>query len=260
VRALLPQPVEAVDLVETYSVGAPGNGPWFVRVSMVSSLDGAVALAGRSGGLGGEGDRQVLRALRSLCDVVLVGARTARAEHYRRARLPAELQQARLARGQGPLPPIAVVTRGTDLDWSSDLFGAGEPRTLLVAPEGVEPPGPDRSAVEVVPAGKGAVDLRAALSALHERGLHHVLCEGGPTLNAALSAAGLVDELCLTMSPMLVGPREGALLGGWSAGPARWADGPGGPDDRPRRLRLLSLLEEEGFLFLRLAASEPGDA
>src|SRR5207237_703238 len=122
-RALLPQPSDAVDLEAAYAVGdgAPHGRP-FARINMISSLDGAIAVNGRSGLLGGAGDRQVFHVLRSLADVILVGAGTARAERYGPARIDPEIQERRRARGQTAVPPIAVVTRSCHLDWSAPFF------------------------------------------------------------------------------------------------------------------------------------------
>src|SRR3954452_15153851 len=105
-RALVPTPSDTVDLEAAYAVGvnAPPDRP-FVRINMISSLDGAIAVNGRSGLLGGPGDRQVFHALRSLADVILVGAGTARAEGYGPARIDPDAQERRRARGQHPVPP-----------------------------------------------------------------------------------------------------------------------------------------------------------
>lgn len=267
-RSLLPVAPEPVNLAEAYSrdVQEPEGRP-FVRVNMVSSLDGAVALSGRSGALGGPGDRLVFGALRSLADFILVGAGTVRAEHYGLPRLPEEVQQFREERGQSRLPRLAIVTGSARLDWGSVLFSRRDRKTVVITPATAGTGELRRASevAEVLSAGSGTVDLAGAVRALGELGARHVLCEGGPRLNAGLLAAGLVDELCLTLSPKVAGAVGPSLMGGWlgGAGPQA-APGPSGgsppepgtrPWPQPLQLELVHVLEEEGFLFLRLRPS-----
>src|ERR1700690_4210822 len=171
---------------------------------MVASVDGAASMGGRSGGLSSAADRQLFALMRTLCDVILVGAGTARAERYAPVR-PGELRPG--LRGHRPVPPIAVVTRRLSLDLDSPLFTAAPAgaRTIVITTEEA-PAGLRASALrvaDVIVAGLDSVDLAAALSALAERGYHHVLAEGGPQLLSQLAAAELLDELCLTISPVL---------------------------------------------------------
>ncbi len=263
-RLLLPGPSDRVNLFELYSrdVKVPADRP-FVRVNMVSTLDGAVAVAGRSGGLGGPGDRLLFSVLRSLADVVLVGAGTARVERYGPAKIPLEAQEIRRQRGQAPLPTMAVVTLSGALDWGSRLFTGGGPRPIVITAGGARSRALEGATdvADVVRTGTGTVDLGAALKALGERGAHHVLCEGGPTLNTGLAAAQLVDELCLTLSPKLAGGAGGSVAGGWLrgeplAGPARSFGGR--PLDQLVELDLAHVAEEDSFLFLRLRAHYNG--
>jgi riboflavin biosynthesis pyrimidine reductase len=225
VRRLLPDPA-SVDPVEIYGDLPAAEGRPAVRLNMVASADGATAVDGRSGALGGAADRRLFLLLRTLADVVLVGAGTVRAEGYGPPRSPG--------------PAIAVVTRSLDLDWDSRLFGAGEVRPIVVTV--ADAPAERRAQAErqadVIVAGEGDVDLRRALDALAGRGARHVLCEGGPTLNGDLAADGLVDELCLTISPALASGETKRIL----AGPALPA---------LVHLELRSACEEDGFLFLR---------
>jgi riboflavin biosynthesis pyrimidine reductase len=269
-RSLFPDASERVNLVEMYSRGVQlPKGKPFVRVNMISTLDGATAFAGRSGGLGGPGDKLLFSVLRSLADVILVGAGTLRAEHYRPVRLPVEVQEIREARGQLPRPPIAVVTQSLSIDWTSPLFRGGEPRPIVIAPVTASAVALAQAGrvADVLTTGAGAVDLSSALEALDERSMHHVLCEGGPKLNAGLAAAELVDELCLTLSPKLAGGFGGGLMGGWLGGGGRWlshlqargetpASGP--VFARLLSLKLVHVLEEDSFLFLRLGADYRG--
>ena len=218
----------------------PHRRPW-VRANMVASVDGAVSVNGRSGGLSGPADRQIFGLLRSLADVILVGAGTARAEHYRPA--SASPIQPELRAGRTATPPIAVISGRLDLDPGLALLTAAPPdaRTIIITT--ARAPGDQRAAVaqhaDVLVAGTEHVDLKTAMAGLAARGYQRVLTEGGPHLLAELAAGGLLDELCLTISPLLAGP-----------GPGRIVDGsallPGG-----RPLTLGHLLEDQGFLLGR---------
>jgi riboflavin biosynthesis pyrimidine reductase len=128
-RALFPDPGGEVDLAAVY--GSPAG----VRLNMISSADGAATVGSKSGGLGGAADKAVFAALRGLCDVVLVAAGTVRAEGYGPARIPPELREARQARGQAPVPPIAVVSRSGDLDYSSRFFAEAEVPPIVITGE-----------------------------------------------------------------------------------------------------------------------------
>lgn len=221
VRQLLPVPLDDVDVPATYAADArpaPPGRPW-VLANMVTSLDGAATLDGRSGGLGGPGDRAAFGAIRAVADVIVVGAGTVRAEGYRPPRAADAVQAARVARGQGPLPRIAIVSGRLDLDPGAEVFGAGDP--LVVTHAGAD--GARRAALgavaEIVEAGATNVDPAAALAALAERtGARVVLCEGGPSLLGTLLDADLVDELCLTLAPCVVGGDAPRLVTGASSG------------------------------------------
>lgn len=220
-RQLLPVPLDDVDVPATYAADArpaPPGRPW-VLANMVTSLDGAATLDGRSGGLGGPGDRAAFGAIRAVADVIVVGAGTVRAEGYRPPRAADAVQAARVARGQGPLPRIAIVSGRLDLDPGAEVFGAGDP--LVVTHAGAD--GARRAALgavaEIVEAGATNVDPAAALAALAERtGARVVLCEGGPSLLGTLLDADLVDELCLTLAPCVVGGDAPRLVTGASSG------------------------------------------
>lgn len=239
-RMLLPDPGGPADPLEVYADGPAGEGRPGVRLNMVASADGAVSIDGRSGGLGGDADRAVFRALRSLADVILVGAGTVRAEGYGPPRLPDPLVAARRARGQEPLPRIAVVTRSCHLDWASPLFAEPTTRPLVVTVAHADPERLARAGevADVVLAGADGVDLPRALALLGDRGARTVLCEGGPSLNGLLAAAGLVDELCLTLAPLVGGGDAGRIVAGPALSP-------------PPRMALASALEDDGYLFLR---------
>ncbi len=204
VRRLHPDFVDLdVDVESSYDdVRPPRDGRPYVLVNMVSSADGAIAVHGRTKEISSPADELVFHLLRSIPDVILVGAQTVRAERYGPPRVSGERQARRVARGQLPQPTIAVVTRSLQLDLSSSLFT--ESRPIVICPKDVDVTEVAEVA-DVVQAGDGDVDLTSALRRLGERGVEVVLCEGGPTLNGELARQGLIDELCLTVAPILVG-------------------------------------------------------
>jgi riboflavin biosynthesis pyrimidine reductase len=222
----------------------PGR-PW-VRANFVASADGAATAQGRSGGLSGEADRQVFSVLRSLADVILAGAGTVRAEKYRPVR--GSEAWAELREGRAPTPPIAVVTRLLGLEPDSPLLAGAPPhaRTIVLTTQAA--PADRRAAAarhaDVVVAGDRLVRPEAIIGALAERGHRRILVEGGPRLLGQITAAGLLDELCLTVSPLLAGGRAGRILAPVAAG----------GDDIPAAqagLRLAHVLEDSGFLLCR---------
>jgi riboflavin biosynthesis pyrimidine reductase len=225
--------VDLDDLVELYAF--PTDRLW-VRSMFISSLDGAItAGSGRSGSLSTPGDHQVFALQRSLCDVILVGAGTARTEHYLPVRASEVSVELRQHLGLAPTPPIALVTRTPD--WESPLLHGGSAPTILVVPEDTPVPRADVSST-LIRAGVKSVDLGRALDQLADRGYRRVICEGGPGLLAQVVAAGRVDDVCLTVAPSLV------------AGPGkRMLEGPG--FEPPIDLSLAHLLEEDGALFAR---------
>lgn len=242
---LLPLAADATELTDreledVYDYPSGLDRPW-VQVNFVSSTDGAATAAGRSDGLSSPADKKVFALGRDLCDVVLVGAGTALVEGYRGVKRT-ELRAERRSRlGLSEVPPIAVVTGRCSIG----------PRTPLIADTRVPPivltteaaPKSRRADLEaagadVVVVGDATVDLRAALDALAERGLRRICCEGGPHLFGELIAHDLVDQLCLTVAPLLAG-----------AGAPRIAEGAARPE--PLGLRLASVLTDAGFLMLR---------
>lgn len=210
--------------------------PW-VAVTMVTSLDGATAVDGRSGALGGPADQALFRGVRRSVDVVLVGRATAAAEHYRPSAIPGQR--------------IGVITRGLDRSRDAELLDSellADGHGFLVMPAGAAaPPG-----IDVVRAGDaGDVDLAGALTRLGDAGVvaDVVGLEGGPLVNGAAIAAGVVDELNLTLA--------GLLVGGDSARVAI------GAPVAPLAMRLVHLLAADGMLFGRwvradaIAAASP---
>lgn len=244
-RLLLPDARDDVDLLGLYDVDRPTpadpSRPW-VTLDMVTSVDGATHAAGRSAGLSSPADKAVFRALRSAADCILVAAGTARTEGYGPAR-PSDTDRAhRMGRGRGPVPPIVVVSRSAELDPASPMLRDAEvdARTVVAVPQDAPPDRVDvlRPVADVVECGYGSVDLTALLRTLHARGMRHVVCEGGPLLNASLLEADLVDEICCTVSPLCVGGPSARICG--TAG-----------IDAPLQLRLAHLAEADGALFPR---------
>jgi riboflavin biosynthesis pyrimidine reductase len=228
------------ELAEAYAY--PEGGRTWLRANMVSSLDGAAQHDGRSQPISSDTDMRIFGTLRGLADVVMVGAQTVRLEGYRPARARDAFAERRAAAGQDPAPAIAVVSASLDLDFSLPLFT--EPLVPTLVLTGAAAP-PDRirtaekAGAEVIVAGDGpGVEPARAVRALAARGLVRLLTEGGPRLLGQFVAAGVLDELCLTVSPLL------------TAGDAqRITGGPG--LEVPERFALASVLEEAGYLFTR---------
>jgi len=214
--------------------------PW-VRANMIASADGAAEVDGLSGGLSGSADREVFGLLRALADVIMVGAGTARDERY----LPARPQPrwAALRRGAAAAPAIAVLTGRLDLDITAPLLtqAPADARTIVIttaaAPEHRRAQAAKHA--EVIVAGEDRVDPAAAIAALARRGHRRILAEGGPHLLGQLAEQGLLDELCVTISPVLAAGSAGRIIQGRPQ--------PSGPS----QLTLAHVLEDQGYLLCR---------
>ncbi|MGW2293061.1 pyrimidine reductase family protein [Streptomyces violaceorubidus] len=231
------------ELAAAYAYPEPDGPPrTWLRANMVSTLDGAAQHDGRSQPISSAADMRVFGTLRALADVVIAGAETVRQEGYRPARARAELAEARRSAGQGPVPAIAVVSASLELDFSLPLFTSPLVPTLVLTGAAAAPDriaAAERAGARVVIAGDGVgVDPARALGALAELGHTRLLTEGGPRLMGQFVTAGVLDELCLTVSPMLTAGDAQRIAGGPAV-------------EVPRRFVLASLLEEEGFLFSR---------
>ncbi|MEU7527852.1 pyrimidine reductase family protein [Saccharothrix sp. NPDC042600] len=228
------------ELERLYDYPPDLDRPW-VQVNFISSLDGAVSVAGKSGGLGNPADKKVFALGRDLADVVLVGAGTALVEGYQGVRAGEVRRERRARLGLAEVPPIAVVTARCSITPDSPLVATTSvpPIVLTTSAAPVE----RREALaeagaDVVVAGEEEVDLRRALKALDDRGLRRVDCEGGPVLFGALIAADLVDALCITFAPLLAAGDAGRI----ATGPL---------PDAPRDMELASVLRHESALLLR---------
>lgn len=234
--------LDDAQLLDAYAwdtVPDAGNRPCF-RFNFITSVDGAVSFNGRSGELGNDADRRVFALLRSTADLILVGAGTVRAEGYAGELLSVQAQSQRTRRGLAAHPGIAVVSATLDLDPESEFFRQAPVRPLVLTAAAA--PESRRSALEgaadVVVAGARTVEPRQAAAVLARRGHRRVLCEGGPQLFGSFQAAGLVDELCLTLAPVFAAGAAGRITAG-------------APETQLERLRLQHVLRSGDTLLLR---------
>lgn len=212
-----------------------------VRLNMVATIDGRAALNGGTRELGGPGDLEMLLELRVRADAVLVGSGTLRTEGYGRLVRSAERRQRRAAAGLAADPTAVLVSRDLDLPWEAGLFAAREQPILIYTASAAAPP-PTAARVEVVVL--AGLDPLALLADLRRRDIAVLLCEGGPTLNAWLLEAGAVDELFLTLAPLLTGHAHEPTI---VAGPGLRT---------PARAELRWVLRHGDALFMRYALRE----
>jgi riboflavin biosynthesis pyrimidine reductase len=216
-----------------------------VRVNFVSSIDGAATRDGRSGGLSGPADRRLFELLRRVCDVVVVGAGTVRDERYGPMRVSDASVRWRETNGRPSHPVFAIVTASLDLDPASPVFTEAPVRPVILTTSDADGASRFEGVADVVVAGKGHVDPSEAVAALRDRGLRHVLCEGGPSLFGDFIAADAVDELCLTISPSLESGDAQRISHGESA---------------PRDMQLATVLRSGETLLLRYRRLTSGQA
>ena len=188
-RRLLPGPDEEVSVADAYGspLGASSDRPW-VALCMIASIDGSTVFDGASGGLSDPTDIAVLVQLRSLAQVILVGAGTANTEGYGP---PSGGQR------------VGVVSRAGNVDFESDLFTSGTGFVVTTANSSFAVP----DGVDVLRTGTNDVDLREAIRRLPDvvPDCRVVQTEGGPTLNGALLTADVIDEMNVTTSAATVG-------------------------------------------------------
>ena len=237
------------DLLALYAAPA-GDRPW-TRMMFISAADGAATLDGRSGALGTPADRRVFALARRDADVILVGAGTVRAEGYDGELVDGPAQDWREAHGLARHPEVAVVSGGLHLAATDPFFTRAPRRPVVLTSAAALRDHADRAAAlaevaDVLPAGETDVEPEAALEVLAARGHRVVHGEGGPSLFGAFAAAGRVDELQLSLSPVLAGGEGPRILA------AAQAVG--------RDLHLVHVLHEESMLLLRYVAAGSADA
>jgi riboflavin biosynthesis pyrimidine reductase len=231
--------VDRDSLLAAYAL--PDRATPRVRMNFVASIDGSATLSGRSGGMGDASDRLAMQVLRTLADVVLIGAGTVRAEGYGGLAVDEADAAWRRSRGLDDQPRVAVVSSSLDLDPAHPFFAAAVRRPIVVT-HGMAPEARRLALAEVADVlvcGDEEVDPAAMLGALAAEGLSQVLCEGGPHLFGSLIDADLVDEVCLSLSPMLVGGPGGRIARGAS--------------ESARPMRLVRAVPAGDLLLLRYA-------
>jgi riboflavin-specific deaminase-like protein len=214
---------------------APEDRP-FLYLNMVASADGRAAFEGRTEGLGSAADTLLLTELRALADAVLLGTGTVRAEGYGRLVRNPDRVARREAVGLPATPTAVLISRSFDIPWRAGLFKAADQPVIVYTSADAVPPQVD-APLEVVRLEDPTP--QAAMADLRSRGVRSLLCEGGPTLNSALLEAGVVDELFLTLSPMLTGEPDALRI----------VEGKGLPE--PAQLALEWALRHEQELYLR---------
>jgi riboflavin-specific deaminase-like protein len=233
VRRLTPDPGET-----TVERQLDSYRPWeearderpFVATNFAVTVDGRATIGGKSGSIGSDTDTEMLVGLRTRFDAVMIGAGTMRVERYGRLDLPNE-------------PLMVLVSGRLDLPWDAPLFTEAGGRVLVFTASEAEPP--ETAASMQIVRHEGHVDLVAALRHLREeRGVRALLCEGGPHLHGQLWAAGLVDDLFLTIAPRMTGADAPRIL-------------EGRPLPGMTELELAWLLEDEGELFARYRRRSP---
>ncbi len=225
----------------------PKHECW-VTGHMVAGLDGTAAVGGRVGSLSTTPDQALFRSMRQIADVVMVGAETVRREGYGAVRLSEDAQAQRRRQGQSPIPPLAVVSRSLSFDWTAKVFtdAPEDARTHVITCAAADPRrlAEAEQVATVVVAGEDSVDPAAALQALASMGRRVVLCEGGPTWLGELVAADRLDELCLSISPLMGGDPLPVSVTPPGSGLARF--------------ELRGVLAEDDTLFLRYERAPEG--
>jgi riboflavin biosynthesis pyrimidine reductase len=230
------------DLTKLYAYPAVQPGPW-VRANFITSADGGATAEGTSGTLAGPGDKFIFNLLRELADVIVVGAGTVRIEGYSGAHLGVAQRQRRQDRGQSEVPQIAIVTRSGRLDRDMGVFSRTEvpPLVLTCTAAADQTRRLLADLAEVVDCSggdPGNVDEAALLAILKARGLGRILTEGGPSLLGSFVQRDMLDELCLTIAPYLVGGLA-----------RRIATGPGQVLTRMHSAHVLT--DDAGYLYTR---------
>jgi riboflavin biosynthesis pyrimidine reductase len=216
---------------------APGDRPYVVA-NMVATADGRATLGGHTEAISSDEDRELFHSLRSQVDAVMVGTGTIAIERYGPLARRPEVRQRRAALGLAETPPCVTASRSMELPVDAPLFEDPESHVIVLTNSDREPP-PCRCRLTVERLPGEDLDLVAGAALVRERhGIRAMLLEGGPTLLASMLNVGLVDDLFLSVSPLVAGGDEPSLLEGSAL-------------DRPLKLALVSVLEGESFLYLR---------
>lgn len=203
-------PLDDAALSALYRHRLPDDATTWLRTNFVTTLDGSVQGSDhRSGTINTPSDHHVFALLRAHADAIIAGAETVRTEGYRAVTLEPWQQQLRRAEGLDPLPVLVIISGSLDIDPSvaTPEEGPGGP-VMIIAPEGQDSADLDpllQAGVEIVQTGTTEVDLHGAIQELAHRGYRRLLCEGGSHLHHGLLAADLVDEMCLTTAPVVIG-------------------------------------------------------
>lgn len=230
------------ELSQLYGYPSERAGVW-IRANFITSIDGGATADGRTGAMAGPGDRFVFNMLRELADVIVVGAGTVRIENYSGAHLPVTKRQQRQARGQSEVPQLAIVTNSGRLDRDMAVFTRTEIAPLvLTCTETAKKLRTRLADLAYVVSCSGddpsKVDETVVLATLQTRGLRRVLTEGGPMLLGSFIQHGMLDELCLTIAPLIVGGRARRIATG--------------PEQLLTRMRCAHVLTDDaGYLYTR---------
>jgi riboflavin-specific deaminase-like protein len=231
-------------LLRSYEVARPAHHgrPW-VLLNLVLSADGHASINGRVTQLTSPTDQALFHHLRSLSDVILVGASTVRAEKYGPVRITDAVAHQRVGGGRSERPTLVIVSRSLDLDLDAITDTGQSVVVLTCAASDATRRARIEASAEVLIVGDDIVDLRRGLGLLHERGAQVVLCEGGAVLNGELAKAELIDEVCVTVAPVLGGdpPTQSSAL-----------------QHRALSLQLQHALAVDGNVFLRWLVAERG--
>ena len=210
----------------------PETGRW-LRAVMVMAPDGAtVGKDGRSRSLSGRADQQVLHAIRTFSDAILIGAGTFRAERYGPPKVAEKFIAERRSSGLSPAPRLVIVSGTLDLPWDEPVFQEG-PETPIVVTKSDQPESVLAAAAgcEVLQSPGDGLDMKWMVTELAARGLNRIACEGGSRLLNSLAESGCVDEWDVSISPHL----------------------PSGS------VKLADSRVDDGFVFTRFVRSGPND-
>lgn len=222
------------ELEDFYAV-PPGR---HLRADFVVSIDGAAEIGGRSRPLGAPADRSAFMAMRAVADGVMVGAGTARIERYGPVKISQAAQTRRKERGQPEVPPLVLVSRRGLLSPDDTMFSGGYRPIVVTTGAALAEHSELVNLADVVECGETEVDLPTAFRNLADMGFERILCEGGPSLLNSLLSHDLVDEMCVTFSPLIAGAQHLRMSGDT-------------PLAEPSRFHLDGLLEGDGLLLAR---------